>query len=117
MTTPAIELLSKIENKSACVGVVGMGYVGLPLAVAVFEAGYEVLGFDVDPKKIEYLNNGVPYLKHLGDDFSKDISAHPFGNSNSCSLMQIPKPHASRLVYFHTLPQTFHRTLLCHLSD
>jgi len=75
MTTPAIELLSKIENKSACVGVVGMGYVGLPLAVAVFEAGYEVLGFDVDPKKIECLNNGVPYLKHLGDDFSKDISA------------------------------------------
>lgn len=74
MTNAATELLSKIENKTACVGVVGMGYVGLPLAVAVFKAGYEVLGFDVDPKKIECLNNGIPYLKHLGDDFSKELS-------------------------------------------
>ena len=74
MTNTAAELLSKIENKTACVGVVGMGYVGLPLAVAVFNAGYEVLGFDVDPKKIDCLNDGTPYLKHLGDDFSKEIS-------------------------------------------
>jgi UDP-N-acetyl-D-glucosamine dehydrogenase len=74
MATTATELLRKIENKTACVGVVGMGYVGLPLAVAVFDAGYEVLGFDVDQKKIECLNNGTPYLKHLGDDFSKEIA-------------------------------------------
>jgi len=74
LTDVATELLSKIENKTACVGVVGMGYVGLPLAVAVFDAGYEVLGFDVDSKKIECLNNGTPYLKHLGDDFSKEIA-------------------------------------------
>jgi len=47
MTNVAAELKSKIENKTACVGVVGMGYVGLPLAVAIFDAGYEVLGFDV----------------------------------------------------------------------
>jgi len=74
MTSVAAELTSKIENKTACVGIVGMGYVGLPLAVAVFDAGYEVLGFDIDPEKIECLNNGTPYLKHLGDDFSKEIS-------------------------------------------
>ena len=74
ITNAAVELLSKIENKTACVGVVGMGYVGLPLAVAVFDAGYEVLAFDVDPKKIECLNDGTPYLKHLGDDFSKELS-------------------------------------------
>ena len=73
-SSSAVELLSKIENKTACVGVVGMGYVGLPLAVAVFESGYEVLGFDIDPKKIACLNDGTPYLKHLGDDFSKEIS-------------------------------------------
>jgi len=73
--TTTAELKSKIENKTACVAVVGMGYVGLPLAVAVFGAGYEVLGFDIDPKKIECLNNGIPYIKHLGDDFAKKISA------------------------------------------
>ena len=74
MTSVAAELTSKIENKTACIGIVGMGYVGLPLAVAVFDAGYEVLGFDVDPNKIECLNNGTPYLKHLGDDFSKELA-------------------------------------------
>ncbi|MBC8310503.1 MAG: nucleotide sugar dehydrogenase [Planctomycetes bacterium] len=73
-TCRASELTSKIENKTACVGIVGMGYVGLPLAVAVFDAGYEVLGFDVDPNKIECLNNGTPYLKHLGDDFSAELA-------------------------------------------
>jgi UDP-N-acetyl-D-glucosamine dehydrogenase len=74
MVSVADELLNKIENKTAGVGVVGMGYVGLPLAVAVFNAGYEVLGFDVDPEKVKCLNNGTPYLKHLGSDFSKEIS-------------------------------------------
>ncbi len=73
-TCPASELSIKIENKTAYVGIVGMGYVGLPLAVAVFDAGYELLGFDVDPKKIECLNNGIPYLKHLGDGFAKNLA-------------------------------------------
>jgi UDP-N-acetyl-D-glucosamine dehydrogenase len=73
-TCPATELSIKIENKTAYVGIVGMGYVGLPLAVAVFDAGYELLGFDVDPKKIECLNNGIPYLKHLGDGFAKNLA-------------------------------------------
>ncbi|MBC8200550.1 MAG: nucleotide sugar dehydrogenase [Planctomycetes bacterium] len=74
MTSTTAELREKIENKTACIGIVGMGYVGLPLAVAVFDAGYEVLGFDVDPNKIECLNNGTPYLKHLGDDFLRELA-------------------------------------------
>ena len=78
MTTTSADLLSKIENKTACIGIVGMGYVGLPLAVAVFDAGYSVLGFDVDPYKIECLNSGTPYLKHLGDDFSKELATFIF---------------------------------------
>ena len=63
-------LSSKIKERSATIGVVGMGYVGLPLAVAVFEEKYSVIGFDVDPSKIEALQTGTPYLKHLGDDFA-----------------------------------------------
>jgi UDP-N-acetyl-D-glucosamine dehydrogenase len=74
ITSAAAELTSKIENQTACVGIVGMGYVGLPLAVAVFDAEYEVIGFDVDPNKIECLNNGIPYLKHFGDDFAKNFA-------------------------------------------
>ena len=67
-------LSSKIKEKTATIGVVGMGYVGLPLAVAVFEEGYSVIGFDVDPSKIEALQTGTPYLKHLGDDFAKSMA-------------------------------------------
>ena len=73
MTTASSELQSKIENKTATIAIVGMGYVGLPLAVAVFDAGFPVIGFDVDEKKIEHLNNGTPYLEHLGSNFAQDF--------------------------------------------
>ncbi|MCB1744348.1 MAG: nucleotide sugar dehydrogenase, partial [Gammaproteobacteria bacterium] len=69
---PAIanELLRKLRDCNATIAVVGMGYVGLPLARALNSAGFEVLGFDVDPHKIEMLNRGENYLKHLGDDLT-----------------------------------------------
>ena len=51
-------LREKIENGSAVVGVIGMGYVGLPLARAFWQAGFRVIGFEVDPKKVEQLNAG-----------------------------------------------------------
>jgi len=73
MTTASSELREKIENKTATIAIVGMGYVGLPLAVAVFDAGFSVIGFDVDEKKIEHLNNGTPYLEHLGSNFAQDF--------------------------------------------
>ncbi|HTF87304.1 MAG TPA: nucleotide sugar dehydrogenase [Planctomycetota bacterium] len=59
-------LLEKIESRSAVVGVLGLGYVGLPLASAFVEAGFRVLGFDTDPSKIEQLARGEQYLRHLG---------------------------------------------------
>jgi UDP-N-acetyl-D-glucosamine dehydrogenase len=61
-----ISLLDKIANKSAVVGVIGQGYVGLPLALVFWEAGFRVLGFDVDAKKIEMLSKGESYIKHVG---------------------------------------------------
>jgi len=48
--------------------VIGLGYVGLPLLRVFWDAGFRVLGFDVDPRKIEQLHAGQNYLKHLGDD-------------------------------------------------
>ncbi len=74
LTNTADILSNNIAEKTATIGVVGMGYVGLPLAVAVFEEGYPVIGFDVDPTKIEALQTGTPYLKHLGDDFAKAMA-------------------------------------------
>jgi len=61
-----VSLLEKITAKSVVVGVIGQGYVGLPLALVFWEAGFKVIGFDVDTKKIEALSKGESYIKHVG---------------------------------------------------
>ena len=66
------DLLEKIENKKAVVGVVGLGYVGLPLAVEKAKAGYKVIGFDVQEKKVQSVNEGHNYIGDIVDaEFSK----------------------------------------------
>jgi UDP-N-acetyl-D-glucosamine dehydrogenase len=65
MTDHAQALASKIEDRSALVGIIGLGYVGLPLALAFTENGFNVLGFDTDPAKVEQLTAGECYIKHL----------------------------------------------------
>jgi UDP-N-acetyl-D-glucosamine dehydrogenase len=62
------ELLGRIAAKSARVGIIGLGYVGLPLALVFEEAGFPVLGFDVDAKKPEALHRGESYIKHIGPE-------------------------------------------------
>src|SRR4030042_1703184 len=58
-------LLSKIQSGQALIGIIGLGYVGLPLALAYAEKGFRVLGFDVDPKKVEALERGDCYISHM----------------------------------------------------
>ncbi|MFH1196552.1 MAG: nucleotide sugar dehydrogenase [bacterium] len=60
-----MELYEKILNKSVKVGIVGLGYVGLPLGLEFCNKGINVLGFDVDEKKIPKLMNGETYIKHI----------------------------------------------------
>jgi UDP-N-acetyl-D-glucosamine dehydrogenase len=62
-----MNILKKIKNKSAIVGIVGMGYVGLPLGLAFAAKKINVLGFDLDEKKINLLSKGKGYLKHISD--------------------------------------------------
>ncbi|HEX7153255.1 MAG TPA: nucleotide sugar dehydrogenase [Thermoanaerobaculia bacterium] len=62
------ELLAKIERREARVGVIGLGYVGLPLVLLFAEAGFPVLGFDVDESKADALNRGDSYIRHIGAD-------------------------------------------------
>jgi UDP-N-acetyl-D-glucosamine dehydrogenase len=68
-------LRSKVRDRSAVVGVIGLGYVGLPLTRAFCDAGFRVLGFDIDPKKIDLLRRGENYLKHLGERFAAQMLA------------------------------------------
>lgn len=58
-------LARKIQDKTLTVGVVGLGYVGLPLIDAFYQAGIKSLGFDVDPRKVEALNAGKSYIEHI----------------------------------------------------
>jgi UDP-N-acetyl-D-glucosamine dehydrogenase len=64
-TPLASQLLSKIRSHDAVVGIIGLGYVGLPLALAFAEKGFRVLGFDVDPDKVAAIARGEGYIKHL----------------------------------------------------
>ena len=65
-------LLQKIKDKTIVVGVVGLGYVGLPLAVEKAKAGYKTIGFDVQAEKVGMVNNGHNYI---GDVVNEDLAA------------------------------------------
>ena len=64
-------LLNKIKQKNATIGIIGLGYVGLPLAIRFSEEGFRVVGFDIDDSKVKMLNKGESYIKHIYED---DIS-------------------------------------------
>jgi UDP-N-acetyl-D-glucosamine dehydrogenase len=66
-----MNLLTKIKCKKAVIGIVGLGYVGLPLAFAFRKKKFKVIGFDIDQKKINSLDEGKSFLSHISD---KDIS-------------------------------------------
>jgi len=75
MATKTVTLEQKIENKKAVVGILGLGYVGLPLAREFVNAGVKVLGFDIDEKKVKKLNAGKSILKTVSNDSIKQMVA------------------------------------------
>ncbi len=100
------QLLQKILKKKALVGVIGMGYVGLPLILRFCEEDFRVLGFDVDSKKVDALKKGKSYLKSIPsarisqivrkgllevtDDFS-------YLNKPDCILICVPTPLTEKM--------------------
>jgi len=69
LQTPALDrLLDRIEKRTAKVGVIGLGYVGLPLLLLFEESGFEVIGFDTDPAKVDALARGESYIRHIGPE-------------------------------------------------
>ncbi len=65
--------LQKVEEREALIGVIGLGYVGLPLVRAFADAGFRVLGFDVDPEKVETLNAGGSYIQHVPAEAIREL--------------------------------------------
>ena len=94
------QLLSKFEDKTAVIGIVGLGYVGLPLVLRYTEIGFPVLGIDVDDAKVKSLKNGESYIEHIsssevsrarknGFDVTTDFSRVPEADA---LIMCVPTP-------------------------
>ncbi|HCJ57110.1 MAG TPA: UDP-N-acetyl-D-glucosamine dehydrogenase [Clostridiaceae bacterium] len=95
------QLLKKINDKTAIVGVVGLGYVGLPLAVEKAKAGYKTIGFDVQESKVNLVNSGHNYIGDILDDevavtveegFLKATSDFSFIKDVDCVAICVPTP-------------------------
>ncbi|MBN2711830.1 MAG: nucleotide sugar dehydrogenase [Planctomycetes bacterium] len=100
----AADLMGKIESRKATVGIIGLGYVGLPLAIEFAKAGYPVLGFDLDERKVKNVNAGKGYIKHIPSSAVKEITSRKncratsnFGELKKadCVLICVPTPLTS----------------------
>src|SRR4051794_20345203 len=72
------ELIGRLEQRTATIGIVGLGYVGLPLSLRFAEVGYRVIGMDIDRAKVEKLNAGRSYIKHIASDAVAKARARRF---------------------------------------
>lgn len=68
-----MDLIEKIKSRTARIGIIGLGYVGLPLVIRHCEEGFRVTGFDIDLKKVEKLNRGESYIRHIPSEKIKII--------------------------------------------
>ena len=83
------ELLSKIKSNKAKIGIIGLGYVGLPLACSFANKKISVVGFDVDKKKIENINSNISYIKHISNSIIKNCSKNLIATFNFKIINQV----------------------------
>ncbi len=86
-------ILNKIESKEFRVGIIGLGYVGLPLMWTFHQNGMPVIGYDIDEYKIKCLREGKSYIKHLGEDKMKVLSSSNLCDATS-DFARIPEADA-----------------------
>ena len=106
-------LLKKINNKSATIGIIGLGYVGLPLVIRFMEEKFKVIGFDIDDEKCRKLNSGESYIRHIMEKSIQLALKNGFiATSNwnritevDCMLICVPTPlgenNSPDLQYIH----------------
>lgn len=91
-------LTDKIKNKTAVVGIIGLGYVGLPLTLRFIKVGFKVVGFDIDAEKVKLLGQGRTYIQHISgeriaDAVSKGFSpTTDFARAKDCDALIICVP-------------------------
>ena len=81
-----LQMVERIERRDIVFGIVGLGYVGLPLAVELARAGYRVLGYDVNQRVVDGLNAGRSHVKDVTDTQLRDIAARFTATTNADRL-------------------------------
>jgi len=99
------ELISKFEKKTAVIGIVGLGYVGLPLTIRFSAVGYKVLGFDISQSKTDQLNRGESYIEHISGQAIRDAQSAGFEATTDFSRVG----EADALILCVPTPLTKHR--------
>jgi len=93
--------LQKIKEKKAHIGIIGLGYVGLPLAIEFCKTGFQVTGLDIDQEKIDLLSQGKSYIKHISGEKIKHLNKegkfkgstnHTLIRHLDCILICVPTP-------------------------
>ena len=84
-------LLDKIDSREAVIGVIGLGYVGLPLAVVFAEAGFKVVGFDIDSHKVESINRGESYIEDVPSKTLRALVEPPIASLNATTDFSVLK--------------------------
>ena len=107
-----MEIIRKIENKTANIGIIGLGYVGLPLGLEFAHKGFSVTGFDIDERKIPILNSGKSYIKHIPEerikkfvDNKKFSATSDFSKLTDCDSTE----HLSSLVDIKSNKESYHK--------
>lgn len=101
-----MQLLDKVNNKSAVVGIIGLGYVGLPLGLEFALKGFKVIGFDLDPRKPEFLSRKKSYIKHISEEkIAKAVDSGKFSATTDFSRL----PEADAIIICVPTPLDEHR--------
>lgn len=99
-------LLKKIENKTAVIGIIGLGYVGLPLALEYALKGFKTIGFDIDETKIPILKAGKSYIKHIkAEKIKQAVNSKKFFPTSDFSKL----PEADAIIICVPTPLNEHR--------
>jgi len=94
-------LINKIKSHDARIGIIGLGYVGLPLVIRFGEEGFNVTGLDIDNDKIDKLNKGQRYINHIPSEKIKKLISSKKFHANSdfsklknidCIIICVPTP-------------------------
>jgi UDP-N-acetyl-D-glucosamine dehydrogenase len=90
-TDYSLGLIENFQNRNATVGIIGLGYVGLPLALTAAQAGFEVLGFDINLSHVQRLNRGESYIKHISSaTIAQAVAAGHLTATNDFSRLSEP---------------------------